>query len=114
MNSCVHIMSLKLLFVRSIISGHGHLVDSYCGFSHSIEFNGTIYGEPCFGKVTDWDFDGCVLRGVISVQSDMCRNLVVPLGKPFLSSVKLTYRIIIMMKKVKKEIKDIIFKMYYI
>jgi len=40
-----------------------------------IPFNGSIYGEPCHGIVSDWDSDGCVLRGEVSVRSHTCSNL---------------------------------------
>ncbi|KAL4229761.1 hypothetical protein ACF0H5_010152 [Mactra antiquata] len=59
----------------------GYLRDEFCGFSSIIPFNGTIYGEPCTGSITDWDSDGCVTRGVLKVKSDTCSNLVNPLGK---------------------------------
>ena len=59
----------------------GRLWDEFCGLSSSIPFNGTIYGESCTGTVSDWDDDGCVIRGNLALRSNTCRNLQPPMGK---------------------------------
>ena len=59
----------------------GRLWDEFCGLSSSIPFNGTIYGEPCSGTVSDWDDDGCVIRGNLALRSNSCRNLQPPMGE---------------------------------
>ena len=77
----VSLLNRKIQTPIPLFLGNGHLVDNYCGLSHMIPFNGSIYGEPCHGIVSDWDSDGCVLRGEVSVRSHTCSNLIVPLGK---------------------------------
>ena len=59
----------------------GRLWDEFCGLSSLIPFNGTVYGESCSGTVSDWDDDGCVIRGNLALRSNTCRNLQPPMGK---------------------------------
>ncbi|XP_060578249.1 uncharacterized protein LOC132735325 isoform X2 [Ruditapes philippinarum] len=66
----------------------GHLRDEYCGFSHTIPFNGTVYGEACTGTISDWDSDGCVTRGVLNLRSHTCRNLAAPMELQCLGFLK--------------------------
>ncbi|KAL3881071.1 hypothetical protein ACJMK2_033266 [Sinanodonta woodiana] len=56
----------------------GNLWDTPCGFSGTIPFNGTVYGEPCEGVISDWDEIDCVEPGAIRISSDSCRNLMLP------------------------------------
>ena len=70
----------NLLGTVRYFSVDGRLWDEFCGLSSLIPFNGTIYGEQCNGSVSDWDDDGCVIRGNLALKSNSCRNLQPPMG----------------------------------
>ncbi|KAH9509980.1 hypothetical protein Btru_044781 [Bulinus truncatus] len=52
----------------------------YCGLNSVIPFNGTVNGKPCLGNVSDWDDETCSTRGVLTIKSDTCKELILPLG----------------------------------
>ncbi|KAK3607713.1 hypothetical protein CHS0354_016738, partial [Potamilus streckersoni] len=56
----------------------GNLWNNDCGFSGTIPFNGTVFGDPCEGVISDWDEIDCVEPGAIRISSDSCRNLMLP------------------------------------
>ena len=73
-------LNIVLCPISSILVD-GRLWDEFCGLSSLIPFNGTVYGESCSGTVSDWDDDGCVIRGNLALRSNTCRNLQPPMGK---------------------------------
>ncbi|KAK6976149.1 hypothetical protein BgiMline_022559, partial [Biomphalaria glabrata] len=52
----------------------------YCGLNSVIPFNGTVNGRPCSGNVSDWDDETCSTRGVLTLKSNTCKELILPAG----------------------------------
>ncbi|CAL1539621.1 unnamed protein product, partial [Lymnaea stagnalis] len=51
----------------------------YCGVNSVIPFNGTINGRQCAGNVSDWDEQSCTTRGLLTLKSDTCKELILPM-----------------------------------